>query len=107
MSISQFGGLLITHLTNLFALRRNTMFIAGLGAVFFGLIIGWISYRVMRLAGGTNGIWAIAIFIASLARAAVIALLRSESLFPWFAIVLLVAFFACCHMLLVIYSLSE
>jgi hypothetical protein len=30
------------------------MFITGLGAVFFGLVIGWISYRTLRLTAGTN-----------------------------------------------------
>src|SRR5260221_3685778 len=66
------------------------MFIAGLGAVFFGLIIGWISYRVMRLAAGTNVLSVIAIVIAIVGSAAVIALLKDEVLFGWFAIGLMI-----------------
>ena len=70
------------------------MFIAGLGAVFFGLIIGWISYRVMRLAAGTNVLAAIAIIIAIVGSAAAISLLRSDVLFGWFAIGLVIGFLA-------------
>jgi hypothetical protein len=70
------------------------MFIAGLGAVFFGLIIGWISYRVMRLAAGTNVLSVIAIVIAIVGSAAVIALLKDEVLFGWFAIGLMIGFLA-------------
>jgi hypothetical protein len=68
------------------------MFIAGLGAVFFGLIIGWISYRVMRLAAGTSVLSAIAIVIAIVGSAAVITLLKDEVMFGWYAIGLAIGF---------------
>ena len=70
------------------------MFITGLGAVFFGLVIGWISYRTLRLTAGTNLFSAIAIIIATVGGAAVIALLRSDVLFGWFAIGLMIGFLA-------------
>src|SRR5215469_10169317 len=70
------------------------MFIAGLGSVFFGLIIGWISYRVMRLAAGTNVLSAIAIVVAVVGSAAAISLLRSDVLFGWYAIGLVIGFLA-------------
>lgn len=49
------------------------MFITGLGAVFFGLVIGWISYRTLRLT-------------------AVITLLKDEVMFGWYAIGLVIGF---------------
>jgi hypothetical protein len=68
------------------------MFITGLGAVFFGLVIGWISYRTLRLTAGTNLLSAIAIIIATVGGAAVITLLKDEVLFGWYAIGLAIGF---------------
>ncbi len=70
------------------------MVIAGLGVVFFGLIVGWISYRVMRLTAGTNMLSTIAIIVAVVGSAAAISLLRSDVLFGWFAIGLVIGFLA-------------
>ena len=70
------------------------MFIAGLGSVFFGLIIGWISHRVMRLTAGTNVLSTIAIVIAVVGSAASISLLQSDVLFGWYAIGLVIGFLA-------------
>src|SRR6266568_7782668 len=70
------------------------MFIAGLGAVFFGLMIGWISYRTLRLTAAANLLPAIAIIIAVLGGAAVITLLKDNVLFGWYAIGLAIGFFA-------------
>src|SRR5229473_3629015 len=68
------------------------MFITGLGAVFFGLVIGWISYRTLRLTAGTNLFSAIAIIIATVGGAAVITLLKDEVMFGWYAIGLVIGF---------------
>ncbi len=68
------------------------MFITGLGAVFFGLVIGWISYRTLRLTAGTNLLSAIAIIIATVGGAAVITLLKDEVMFGWYAIGLAIGF---------------
>ena len=72
--------------------RRNDTFITGLGAVFFGLVIGWISYRTLRLTAGTNLLSAIAIIIATVGGAAVITLLKDEVMFGWYAIGLAIGF---------------
>ena len=68
------------------------MCITELGAVFFGLVIGWISYRVMRLTAGTNLLSAIAIIMATVGGAAVGTLLKNEVLFGWYAIGLAIGF---------------
>jgi hypothetical protein len=68
------------------------MFITGLGPVFFGLVIGWISYRTLRLTAGTNLFSAIAIIIATVGGAAVITLLKDEVMFGWYAIGLVIGF---------------
>ncbi len=68
------------------------MFITGLGAVFFGLVIGWISYRTLRLTAGTNLLSAIAIIIATVGGAALSTLLKDEVLFGWYAIGLAIGF---------------
>jgi hypothetical protein len=70
------------------------MFIAGLGAVFFGLVIGWISYRTLRLTAGANVLSDIAIIIAAIGGAAVTTLLKSDVLFGWYTIGLAIGFFA-------------
>jgi hypothetical protein len=70
------------------------MFIAGLGAVFFGLVVGWISYRTLRLTTSTNVLAAIAVIIAVVGGAAVTALLKSDVVFGWYAIGLVIGFFA-------------
>lgn len=70
------------------------MFISGLGAVFFGLVVGWIAYRTLRLTVGTNIFAAIAIIVAVVGGAAVTALLRDDVVFGWYAIGLAIGFFA-------------
>ena len=70
------------------------MFISGFGAVLFGLVIGWITYRTLRLTAGTNIFAAIAIIIAVVGGAAVTTLLKSDTVFGWYAIGLTVGFFA-------------
>ena len=70
------------------------MFISGLGAIFFGLVIGWITYRVLRLASGTDILAAIAIIIAVVGGAAVTILLKDDVVFGWYAIGLVIGFFA-------------
>jgi hypothetical protein len=68
------------------------MFITGLGAVLFGLVIGWISYRTLRLIAGTNLLSAIAVIIATVGGAAVVTLLKDEIMFGWYAIGLVIGF---------------
>jgi hypothetical protein len=69
------------------------MFIAGFGAFFFGLLLGWILYRTLRLQAGANGVAEIASIIGALGGAAVLALFKSDVLFGWYATGLLIGFF--------------
>ncbi len=69
------------------------MFIAGFGTVLFGLVIGWISYRTLRLTARANVLLDFAIIIAIVGGAAVIALLKSDVLFGLYAIGLVIGFF--------------
>lgn len=70
------------------------MFLTGRGAVFFGLVIGWILYRTLRLTVGTNVLSAIAIIMAVVGGAAVTTLLKNEVMFGWYAIGLVIGFSA-------------
>jgi len=45
------------------------MFISALGALFFGLAVGWISYRTLRLTAGTNVLSDIATIIGAVGSA--------------------------------------
>jgi hypothetical protein len=70
------------------------MVIAGIGAVFFGLVIGWISYRILRVTAATTALADIAAIIAAVGGAAVITLIRSDVLFGLYCIGLALGFFA-------------
>ncbi len=70
------------------------MFISGLGALFFGLVIGWISYRTLRLTAGTTALSDITTIIGAVGGAAVTALFRSDVLFGLYCVGLAVGFFA-------------
>jgi hypothetical protein len=70
------------------------MFIVGLGAIFFGLTIGWITYRILRLRAGAPGISDLIAILGVIGGAAVLALYRSEVLFGWYSIGLIIGFFA-------------
>ena len=83
------------------------MFISGLGAIFFGLVIGWITYRTLRLTVGTNIFAAIAIIIAVVGGAAVTTLLKNDMVFGWYAIGLAIGFFACFGIGLRLYGRHE
>src|SRR6266852_5312332 len=70
------------------------MFISGLGALFFGLVIGWISYRTLRLTAGTTALSDITTIIGAVGGAAVTALFRSDVLFGLYCLGLALGFFA-------------
>src|SRR5260370_40170954 len=73
---------------------RDDGCITGRGAVFFGLVIDWISDRTLRLTAGSDLLPSIAIIIATVGGAAVSTLLKDERLLGWYAIVLLISFLA-------------
>lgn len=70
------------------------MLFAGIGAVCFGLVIGWISYRTLRRKEGAAALSDIAAVISALGGGAVMALFKSDVLFGLYAIGLAAGFFA-------------
>ena|SRR5207245_1232679 len=70
------------------------MFISGLGALLFGIVIGWISYRTLRLTAGTAVLSDFATIIGAVGGAAVTALFRSDVLFGLYCVGLALGFFA-------------
>ena len=70
------------------------MFIVGLGAVLFGLTVGWIAYRILRQRSGASWIQDLIALLGIIAGAAALALFRNEAIFGWYAVGLVVGFFA-------------
>src|SRR5947207_15536198 len=70
------------------------MFIVGLGAILFGLTIGWIVYRIVRLRAGAPWQSDLTAILGVIAGAAVLAFCRSEVLFGCSSIGLIVGFLA-------------
>lgn len=69
------------------------MFIAGLGALLFGLIPGLITYRALRLKTRAGILSEILAVFGALAGAAIVSLFRSDVLFGLYAIGLTIGFF--------------
>ncbi len=69
------------------------MFIAGLGAVFFGLTIGWIAYRILRQQFGAPWISDLIALLGIIAGATSLALFRDGVIFGWYAVGLFIGFF--------------
>src|SRR5258708_7693646 len=62
------------------------MFIMGLGALFFGLIVGWITYRILRRKAGAPWLADLIALGRVIGDAAVLAFFRSDVAFGWYAI---------------------
>lgn len=69
------------------------MFVAGLGAVFFGITIGWMTYRIRRFKAGTPGLSDLVAILGAIGGAAVL-VFKSDVLFGWYSIGLIIGFFA-------------
>ena len=69
------------------------MSVEALGALCFGLVIGWITYRTLRRTGETVAISNIAAVIGAVGGAAVTGLFKSQELFSWYCIGLAIGFF--------------
>jgi uncharacterized membrane protein YeaQ/YmgE (transglycosylase-associated protein family) len=67
---------------------------SGIGAVCFGFVIGWVTYRTLRRKEGTTPLSDIATVIGAVGGAAVTALFKSDVLFGLYCIGLAVGFFA-------------
>ncbi|HET7641238.1 MAG TPA: hypothetical protein VFK47_21190 [Ktedonobacteraceae bacterium] len=70
------------------------MFISGLGAILFGLAIGWIVYRVLRSREGAAVLSDLITVLGIIGGAAVIALFKSDLLFGLYSLGLVIGFFA-------------
>lgn len=70
------------------------MVIAGLGATFFGVALGWIAYRMLRLRASAAALSDFYAILGVLGGAAVIALFKSDVLFGLYAVGLVIGFFA-------------
>ena len=83
------------------------MFIVGLGAVFFGLTVGWIAYRILRHRVGALWPQDLIALLGIIAGAAVLAFFKDDVLFGWYAIGLLVGFFAYFAVGVILYGKQE
>ena len=70
------------------------MFISGLGAILFGLAIGWIVYRILRSREGAAVLSDLITMLGIIGGAAVIALFKDGVLFGLYALGLVIGFFA-------------
>jgi hypothetical protein len=87
--------------------RRSKMFIPGLGAILFGLAIGWITYRVLRSREGAAVLSDLITVLGILGGAAVIALFKSDVLFGLYSLGLVIGFFAYFAVSLRLYGKQE
>jgi hypothetical protein len=63
------------------------------GAVCFGFVVGWITYRTLRKTGETVALSNIATVIGAVGGGAVTALFKTQELFAWYSIGLFLGFF--------------
>jgi hypothetical protein len=63
------------------------------GALCFGLVVGWITYRTLRRSGETVALSNIATVIGAVGGAAVTGLFSSKEMFAWYSIGLAIGFF--------------
>jgi uncharacterized membrane protein YeaQ/YmgE (transglycosylase-associated protein family) len=70
------------------------MDITSVGAILFGVVVGWITYRSLRRAKEGAALSDIAAVIGAVGGAAITGLFDSTALFAWYSIGLFVGFFA-------------
>jgi NhaP-type Na+/H+ or K+/H+ antiporter len=69
------------------------MYVEHVGAVAFGLVIGWVTYRTLRRTKEAVSLSNIASVIAAVGGAAVTTLFASADIFGWYSIGLAAGFF--------------
>jgi len=69
------------------------MTVETLGALCFGIVIGWVTYRTLRRQGETVAISNIATVIGAVGGGAVTALFKTPDLFGYYCIGLFLGFF--------------
>ncbi len=70
------------------------MDITSIGALLFGVVIGWVTYRTLRRTNETVSLSNIATVIGAVGGAAVTALFKDAALFAWYCVGLFIGFFA-------------
>ncbi len=75
-----------------------------LGAGFFGLVTGWITYRMLRRKEGVSSLSDIAVVIAVVGGAAITAIFDNERLFAAYSIGLAIGFWSYFVLGLVVYG---
>ena len=83
------------------------MFIAGLGAIFFGFAIGWIAYRILRQRASAAALSDFLTILGVIGGAAVIALFKSDVLFGLYSVGFVIGFFAYLAVGLMLYGKQE
>ena len=83
------------------------MFIAGFGALVFGLTVGWMADRVLRQRAGASWLSDLIALLGVMAGTAILVLLRSDVLFGRYAIGLVPGFFAYLTVGLILYGKQE
>jgi hypothetical protein len=63
------------------------------GALCFGFVVGWVTYRTLRRQGETVALSNIATVIAAVGGAGVTGLFDSKELFGWYSVGLAAGFF--------------
>jgi hypothetical protein len=69
------------------------MSVETIGALCFGVVIGWITYRTLRRQGEAVALSNIATVIAAVGGGAVTALFKTAAVFGWYSIGLFIGFF--------------
>ena len=70
------------------------MFIVGLGAMCFGLTLGWMTYRILRVTADPLWLSYLIPMLLIMGGAAALALVRNDALFGWYSIGLVIGFWA-------------
>ena len=69
------------------------MTVISLGALCFGLVVGWVTYRTLRRREGNAAISDIASVIGAVGGGAVTVLFKEPEVFGWYSIGLAIGFF--------------
>jgi len=69
------------------------MDIASVGAIAFGLVVGWVTYRTLRRKEGVSALSDISSVIAAVGGGTVVALFKSGEFFGFYSIGLAIGFF--------------
>lgn len=83
------------------------MVIVGLGALCFGVLVGWMAARILRQKAGAPWLQNLSALAGIIVGAAVLALFRDAVPFGWYAVGLLLGFFAFIALGVILYGKQE